>query len=281
MQPWPSTGDTLVFDLGLHRAEDTAYYLRLGCRVVAVEADVGLAAQARERFRAEIAAGRLVILNRAVTGESGESVDFHVSDYTMWSSADVGVASREQTRTRTIRVAAITLPELLMSFGLPKYCKIDLEGSDADVIAALAEYRVSRPFYLSAETECAGDEPLDDDGALRVLMELARAGYRRFKLVDQETLIVLGDDLNFYPRRRDAGWRGELRRRRESLRRKLLGRRAGYRFPPGASGPFGHALGGRWVSFDRACGLLLAHRAAFFAGDAPAHGFWCDWHASL
>ena len=34
----------VIFDVGMNNGDDTAYYLHLGCRVVAVEADPVLAA---------------------------------------------------------------------------------------------------------------------------------------------------------------------------------------------------------------------------------------------
>ena len=40
----------LVFDIGMHNGDDTAYYLSRGYRVLAVEANPSLCASARERF---------------------------------------------------------------------------------------------------------------------------------------------------------------------------------------------------------------------------------------
>ena len=40
----------LVYDVGVHRGDDTAYYLHKGYRVVGVEADPAMADHLRDRF---------------------------------------------------------------------------------------------------------------------------------------------------------------------------------------------------------------------------------------
>jgi 16S rRNA A1518/A1519 N6-dimethyltransferase RsmA/KsgA/DIM1 with predicted DNA glycosylase/AP lyase activity len=42
----------LIYDVGMNNGDDTAYYLRRGFRVVAIEADTRLVRCAAERFRA-------------------------------------------------------------------------------------------------------------------------------------------------------------------------------------------------------------------------------------
>ena len=62
----------LIYDVGMHNGDDTAYYLWRGFRVVAIEPNPGLVATAAERFRREIEAGELKVLNVAVAAEDGE-----------------------------------------------------------------------------------------------------------------------------------------------------------------------------------------------------------------
>ena len=49
----------LVYDVGMHRGDDTAYYLHKGFRVVGVEANPAMADHLRGRFKSEIATGAL------------------------------------------------------------------------------------------------------------------------------------------------------------------------------------------------------------------------------
>src|SRR5689334_1966183 len=56
----------LIFDVGLHRGEDTDFYLRKGFRVVAFEADPENTAFCRIRFGDSIQRGQLKIIEGAI-----------------------------------------------------------------------------------------------------------------------------------------------------------------------------------------------------------------------
>jgi hypothetical protein len=58
----PMPIDDLVYDVGMNNGDDTAYYLSLGFRVVAIDANPELVEQAKSRFANEIASQRLIIL---------------------------------------------------------------------------------------------------------------------------------------------------------------------------------------------------------------------------
>ena len=62
----------LIYDVGMHNGDDTAYYLWRGFRVVAIEANPELVANAANRFRSEIEAGHVKILNVGIAAEEGE-----------------------------------------------------------------------------------------------------------------------------------------------------------------------------------------------------------------
>src|SRR5262245_6208551 len=59
----------LIYDVGMNNGDDTAYYLRRGFRVVAIEADTRLAKYAGERFGTQISSGQLRILNIGIAAE--------------------------------------------------------------------------------------------------------------------------------------------------------------------------------------------------------------------
>jgi hypothetical protein len=59
----PFVHQDLIYDVGMNNGDDTAYYLRRGFRVVAIEADPRLAKSAAERFGTQISSGQLRILN--------------------------------------------------------------------------------------------------------------------------------------------------------------------------------------------------------------------------
>jgi FkbM family methyltransferase len=53
-----------ILDIGANNGDDTAYYLHCGCKVIAVDANPILCRELEDRFTAERANGRAVILNR-------------------------------------------------------------------------------------------------------------------------------------------------------------------------------------------------------------------------
>jgi FkbM family methyltransferase len=275
----------LVFDIGLHRGDDTAYLLHRGHRVVAVDADERMVESARQRFAREIEQGRLTLVHAMVGGASGTGT-FHLSDETLWSSAHPQVAGRNRLSTRPVTVPAVSLAFLIEQYGCPEYAKIDIEGNDAAALASLEPAR-ARPRFVSVETECLGDaEAASESRALETFDHLVTLGYDRFKLVDQSTLEPLRIGEAFYSRltRERQGLPRLLRKARTTLfgiYRDLVGRQLGFRFPPGASGPFGDEIPSPWLAPDGARRLLLAARADYMNQPwAKPFGFWCDWHAT-
>jgi FkbM family methyltransferase len=282
----------LVYDLGLNRGDDTAYYLTKGYRVVAVDADPGLIEQATRQFGEPIREGRLTLLNVALASRDGE-IDFHLSEQSLWNSVNREVSTRENLAVTTIKVASRRLPSLFREYGVPLYCKIDLEGSDIVCLDSLAD-APELPRYISAESECTGDDRmLTDEQALATLNQLGQLGYKKFKLVDQNSLAVLGPSRRIYQSRPPIWERIGLRIGvggyshynlwdLSKKTRATLNASFGYDFPEGASGPFGPDLGGQWMDLSMARRALLRHRRDYFRmKEAKSYGFWCDWHASL
>ena len=73
--------DDLIYDVGMHKGEDTRYYLRKGFRVVAFEANPVLVSECRARFAAELQSGRLSIVEGALAPAAwqGDSITFFVN----------------------------------------------------------------------------------------------------------------------------------------------------------------------------------------------------------
>lgn len=202
-------GSRFIFDLGMNNGDDTDYYLRLGYRVVAVEANPALCGRASSRFSAALSEQRLTIVNAAIWESSGETTFYVNLDNDHWSSIDLGWASRDNSACRPISIRCVTLPELFDQFAVPHYLKIDVEGVDHVVLDQLLS--VDRlPRFVSVEDCRFGFE---------YMKTLSACGYDGFKLLDQSTV----------PGRRDD--------------------RTGHVFPPGSSGPLGPDIEGPWMSY--------------------------------
>lgn len=273
----------LVYDVGLHDGVDTAFYLRSGYRVVAIDANPEAIAHAELVFARAIQDGQLRLVHAAIVAPGGlETVTLYVSEQREWSSLIREIAGRDGVGVHEVEVPTTTLASLIEQFGIPFYLKIDIEGMDDAALVSLASIS-ARPTFVSVEAESADDSGRTDREALQKLDLLVELGYTQFKLVDQDSLRVLAmDDLALGPRRTVAN-RVRTRLPRQRARSAVL-RVAGRRtvFPLGSSGPFGAALAGTWLDEEDARRLLLvsARRAYFRRDDARAFGFWCDWHAT-
>lgn len=214
---WRPIAD-LIYDVGAHLGEDSDFYMKLGYRVVAVEAAPELAAKLRERFAGEIADGRFVLIEKVIAPTSGET-DFYVNDRaSVWGTAVTGWARRNErvgAPSTLIRVPSVSFDQLLREHGLPYYLKVDIEGADMLCVEALAQFD-GRPDYLSIES---------GEGDWRSIVEefgkLEQLGYRRFQIV-----------------RQGQHQAGQFQ--------PLSGPPIRYSFTEDASGPFGPHLPGKW-----------------------------------
>ena len=162
----------LIYDVGMNNGDDTAYYLFKGYRVVAVDADPTLIDAARSRFAAEIAAGRLTLLNVGIGPDEGIAKFYICEGKSEWNSFDVAIASRLGPNYHAIDVPCRRFRNILGQHGVPLYLKIDIEGHDHYCLADLDPAEL--PKYASVEMT-----RLEDLIALRDL------GYNAFKIVTQ------------------------------------------------------------------------------------------------
>jgi FkbM family methyltransferase len=209
----------LVYDIGMHRGEDTAYYLAKGYRVLGFEAHPELAKECRERFVDAIENGDLTIIEGAIAEQTEGSVTFFIDNNSQWGSIDPAWVEKKQILRpkREISVPVVDLAICMQQYGVPHYMKIDIEGADRHCIEVLRR-APGMPDYISMEAELFDFELL-----LAELEQLEQLGYRDFAVVRQ-------------------GEHGEI----STL--SLPGEPLTYRFPQSSSGPFGEDLGNAWGS---------------------------------
>lgn len=281
--------NNLIVDIGMHKAEDTNYYLKKGFKVVAVDADPFLISNAQKNFSDYISKNQLILLNYAVSNVDNEEIDFHISQNTVWSSLKKEISNRQNLIKDTIKIKTRRLSSIFEEYGIPLYCKIDIEGYDVTALSTLKGITVL-PQFISAESECYGDtETFTDEQALDSLNKLHEIGYSKFKLVDQSTLCVLKHNQRFYRlfnnKIKNQHFKKFIKyfnyRIRKHTNRLRLNLKFNYKFPFGSTGPFGNDLNGEWVDYKSAKDLLLYHRNSFYTENQTNWGFWCDWHATL
>jgi FkbM family methyltransferase len=232
----------IIFDIGMHVGQDTAFYLAKGFRVIAVEANPLLVQDAEKHFKYYIETGQLTILNIGVGDKKGTFPFYVNSKYSEWSSFDKDIGSREGGCKEVVDIQMIPFEQLITRYGLPYYVKIVIDGNDFIVLQRLALCDV-RPRYLSVE-----------NGWPDMLDHLVSLGYLGFKFINQAKVQSM-----------------------KCPTPSLEGNEIAWDFPWSSSGPFGEDTPGRWKSAEE----ILVDIKAYWDNpdrDANIHG-WYDLHA--
>ena len=223
----------LVFDVGLHRAEDTRLYLAKRFDVVAVEAMPDLARRAGDELRDYVESGQLVIENVAIAEAAGQ-VPFYANPASEWGTIRAEWAEHNDRlgspSMSSLMVTAVRFNDLLERHGVPHYLKIDIEGADLLCLEGLDP--AHPPTYLSIESE-----KVSWAGLVHEFDLLEWLGYRQFKVVPQHKV-----------------------RRQTPPTPAREGQYVPWTFSLGSSGLFGEEAPGRWLSRRQA---LAKYRPIF------------------
>ena len=258
--------DSLIYDVGAHMGEDTEFYLKRGFSVVAIEAAPDYCNAILARCGAYADVGKLTVLNLCIAEAAGEAPFYINESSSVWSTANPAWVERNNLfgpqRIREITVQTAPLHSVFQQFGVPRYCKIDIEGNDLIALKSMADL-AERPAFVSIESEKSRWNALVDE-----LVTLRNLGYQRFKVVNQAYV-----GLQAIPQPAKEGAYCD------------------HVFEFGSSGLFGDELPGSWMDLSE---CLETHkqifRGYFFNGD---HGVfedteqslppadWYDTHASL
>ena len=145
----------LIYDVGMHNGDDTAFYLKKGFDVAGFEASRDLVAGCRQTFANEIDEGRLRIFEGAIVPDpSVGHVTFYTYDArTKWGTISSDVTQLNEKRStgvKEVEVPTIDFAAAIRETGIPYYMKIDIEGADMHCLETLREFDI-RPAYLSIE----------------------------------------------------------------------------------------------------------------------------------
>lgn len=188
------TSQDLVFDFGFFNGMDSWNYLSQAAKVVAVEADPTLIADANANanFLPFIQNGQLTLLNLAIAPlqqDADSQLPFYLNKCTKeWNSFYPGIGCRSCTAPHaedptkasctTAQVTATPCASVFAQHGTPKYAKLDIEGAEAGCYHAIRQNPAYRPAYLSAEV-----------GHADLVDTLIGLGYKSFKLVRQQNSV--------------------------------------------------------------------------------------------
>jgi FkbM family methyltransferase len=180
----------LAFDIGAHVGGRVRTWRRLGARVVAVEPQPDCLRVLRLLFARD---GDVTIEPRAIGAQPGRA-RLGVSTATPTVSSmsqdwrESVAADRSFARVRwdrSIEVEVTTLDALVAAHGVPAFCKIDVEGFEADVLAGLSQPLPALSFeYL----------PPTHERAIAVLERVQELGDYRYNYSPVETMRFASDD---------------------------------------------------------------------------------------
>jgi len=179
--------DDLVFDVGAHLGDRSAAFAGLGARVVAFEPQPGVARWLRRIVGRN---GRITVREEALGAHAGVE-RLAVSEgtptvSTLSESWRVGVTQANPgfkgvRWERSVEVPVVTLDAAIETYGVPDFCKIDVEGYESEVLAGL-----SRPLKALSVEFVAGQL----DVVAACVRRLADLGRYRFN-------VVLGEKRDF------------------------------------------------------------------------------------
>ena len=207
----------VIYDFGMNNGDDVEYYLLKCDHVVGVEANASLCDLVRKRFAREIEAGRLTILNVALSERSSVSpLTFYIHKTNHVLSQLPEPAADIRDEYEAVLVPCRTPSSIVREFGPPLYVKVDIEHYDHKVLRELFAARIFPPD-ISAESHSIG-----------IFACLVENGYTYFSLVDgQSVQDVYGD----------------------ATISTIAGDRS-FSFPEHSAGPFGDDIRAPWEDAD-------------------------------
>ena len=135
------TPGSLVFDIGANIGEKTRLFLGLGAKVLGVEPQPSCARLMKKRFKSELNHSLKVVEKGVSNSEC--FLDFHICDTantisTFSKKWQTGRFS-DYVWNRKKQVQMTTLDKLIEEYGVPVFCKIDVEGYELKVLKGLSQ----------------------------------------------------------------------------------------------------------------------------------------------
>jgi len=164
-----SKGD-LVFDVGANIGDKTFVFRKLGAKVVAVEPQIWCSNKIAKRFKGD---NKVVLVNKGLSDAEGE-IEMSICETaptisTMskkWKTE--GRFAGNYNWNKTEKVSLTTLNNLIDQYGVPVYCKIDVEGFELNVLKGLStkipliSFEYTTEFFDDAEKCIAHLESLGE-----------------------------------------------------------------------------------------------------------------------
>jgi len=133
----------LSFDIGAHLGSRSRAFLDLGARVIALEPQPQCVAYLQKQWGGE---RRFALIPKAVGAQPGVAT-LHINCMNptistlapdSWRRAMAAAAVQRERWDYRVEVEVTTLDRLIEEYGLPHFCKIDVEGFEEQALAGLS-----------------------------------------------------------------------------------------------------------------------------------------------
>ena len=159
----------LCFDVGANIGLRTGALVRLDAQVVAVEPHPHCAAYLRRRFRRNV-----TVVEAALGAAPGETIlhspegetTIATTSPTWIADTEERFPGRDRRAAATVRVT--TFDQLVAEYGFPAFCKIDVEGSEVEVLRGMSTPPRLVSFEFVPERESATRDAVERLCALGV-----------------------------------------------------------------------------------------------------------------
>jgi FkbM family methyltransferase len=165
----------LCFDIGANHGSRAVIFTLLGARTIAVEPNDGLTGKLK-KFP------RVTVVNKAVSDKPGHAtMSFNRNDQISSLNPEWRKNWPEFPDWYERQVECVTFDQLIGQYGMPDFCKIDVEGYEASVLSGLTKHVPLLSFEAT---------PGEDSSLQKCLSHLARLGEYEFNF-------AIGDDFEW------------------------------------------------------------------------------------
>ena len=174
----------LVFDIGTNLGNRSEVFLELGAKVVAVEPQRSCIDVLKDKFGLN---PNFILIDKAAGKKEGQQ-EFYISNaHTLSSMSKEWIEFlrneifKEFTWDDKTVVETISMDMLISEFGVPKFCKIDVEGFELTVLEGLTQ-----PIDVVSIEYALGMKKL----TLNCIKYLGKLGFGQFNYSEGESLVL-------------------------------------------------------------------------------------------